>query len=217
MGYQWPWNDGGKNGWKIKFYPNENIEWHCMQLNFNSIQFHFIPNSIEFNSIESKNIELEFNWIQIQLKKNKMKIGVRRYWNFLVIFIICDYDVEFLKYIIINLWKDTNLGKKKNTFPLHSNHIPNQNLFWWDKTYWLQNIKVRAFFSSMSSSLQDTKIYLTILYGQKDNNNINYFEHVVSGVGYSWLLLSKISTWLVNALPHFPNSMFFNYLANAFL
>jgi hypothetical protein len=89
------------------------IACNLISIQFNSISFHFIPNSIELNSIESKNIELEFNWIQIQLKKNKMKIGVRRYWNFLVIFIICDYGVEFFKNIIINLWKDTNLGEKK--------------------------------------------------------------------------------------------------------
>jgi hypothetical protein len=37
------------------------IACNLISIEFNSISFHFIPNSIELNSIESKNIELEFN------------------------------------------------------------------------------------------------------------------------------------------------------------
>jgi hypothetical protein len=57
-----------KSGWKIKFYPNKNIEWHCIQLNFNSIQFY----SIQFNLL-SFQIQLSsktLNVIQISLELN---------------------------------------------------------------------------------------------------------------------------------------------------
>jgi hypothetical protein len=48
---------------KTKFHLNENIEWHCMQLEFNSIQIHWM--------------EFEFNltFFQIQLKRSGMQIG----------------------------------------------------------------------------------------------------------------------------------------------
>ncbi len=39
---------------KIKFHSIENIEWHCMELNW---------------------IEIQLNWIQIKLQRNGMQIG----------------------------------------------------------------------------------------------------------------------------------------------
>jgi hypothetical protein len=42
---------------KIKFYSHENIEWHCMQLEFKL-------NWIEFESIyQISSIQFEFQWV----------------------------------------------------------------------------------------------------------------------------------------------------------
>jgi hypothetical protein len=138
---------------EIELHLNENIKWHCMQpklnldliyFNLNSIEFKFNSIPIEFdwdlvNSIpvkldwdlvefNSNSIEFRFDWIQ--LKINKMQIGARRYWNLLVIFIVCDYGVRKKE----KLRKDADLKKKH--IPLYSKKIQNQNLFRHDKTYW---------------------------------------------------------------------------------
>ncbi len=58
---------------KIKFHLNENIKWHCMQLEFefnsntwNGIQILLSWDAIHFNSIQISKV----NWVQIGLKLN---------------------------------------------------------------------------------------------------------------------------------------------------
>jgi hypothetical protein len=60
--------------WKLSSILNENIEWNCMQIewNFNS--------TIQFTSW----MKIWFNWIQIQLKINGMQIGAKGIKNLLV-------------------------------------------------------------------------------------------------------------------------------------
>ncbi len=52
---------------KIKLYSNESIEWHCIQIQFNS-------DLIELNSKCNPN---KWNGIQTQLKKNRMHGGLK--------------------------------------------------------------------------------------------------------------------------------------------
>jgi len=67
---------------------NENIEWHCTQLELNWIEFLF--NWIEFNNWT----KIWSNWIQIQLKRNDMNIGGKG------VAIVCEYDVEIKKLLL---------------------------------------------------------------------------------------------------------------------
>jgi hypothetical protein len=62
---------GRKKKSEKEFYSNENIEWHCIQLElkFDSIKF-----ILRFNSK-----------FKIQLKKNGMQIGAKDFENFLLI------------------------------------------------------------------------------------------------------------------------------------
>jgi hypothetical protein len=64
---------------KIKFDVNENIEWHCMQLELIEIIF---------NQIESKFL----NWIKIHWIE--MQIDTRNIENMLIPSIILDYGIE---------------------------------------------------------------------------------------------------------------------------
>jgi hypothetical protein len=48
---------------KINFHPNENIEWHCLQLELILIQI-----QLNLDEIEFKNIEWNSNFIGIDLK-----------------------------------------------------------------------------------------------------------------------------------------------------
>jgi hypothetical protein len=52
---------------KINFHPNENIEWHCLQLELILIQIQLKLDEIEFKNIEWNSnfigIDLKFNWI----------------------------------------------------------------------------------------------------------------------------------------------------------
>jgi hypothetical protein len=51
---------------EIKFHSNENIEWHCIQLEFNSNIICFNPNSIQLNS-----------YSQIEFKKPRCKLMLK--------------------------------------------------------------------------------------------------------------------------------------------
>jgi hypothetical protein len=48
---------------KINFHPNENIEWHCLQLELILIQI-----QLNLDEIEFKNIEWNSNFIGIDLR-----------------------------------------------------------------------------------------------------------------------------------------------------
>jgi hypothetical protein len=57
---------------KIKFHLNENIEWHCMQLEFNfnsiSIEFKYIEWNINcFNSTKFNSNSIHIHWIKFDL------------------------------------------------------------------------------------------------------------------------------------------------------
>ncbi len=81
---------------EIKFQLNENIPWHCMQLEliWIEVKFSAIQVELSFNWIEFKCLNwIELNWIQFQLKKNRMQIGAKGTENMLITS-ICDYSVE---------------------------------------------------------------------------------------------------------------------------
>jgi hypothetical protein len=77
---------------KIKFHPNENIKWNCMQ----------------FELISNSTIGLRFNWIE----KNEMKIGGKSIDNLLVKMVLekkCDFITqlnEFEFWIFIGFFDD---------------------------------------------------------------------------------------------------------------
>jgi hypothetical protein len=67
-------------------------------------------------------IQIPYNSVQFQLKRNMMQIGEQDIENMLVTSIVCEYGIKENN--------SQNTKKKKNTFPFHSKHISNQNLFW---------------------------------------------------------------------------------------
>ncbi len=60
---------------KIKFHSNENIEWHCIQLEVNSI-YSSVLNSIQLQKIYSNFIKFELSWREMgyKLVKKVLKI-----------------------------------------------------------------------------------------------------------------------------------------------
>jgi hypothetical protein len=108
---------------KSKFHLSENIEWHYMQLEFNS----------PWNGLKFNGVAIPWNWIQFYLnsveltsnsidwRNNMMWIEMQDIENMLVTFIIHNYGVE-------KKWNDTNL--KRLLFIPNSHKILKQNLFW---------------------------------------------------------------------------------------
>jgi hypothetical protein len=95
---------------KIKFYSNEYIKWHCMQLELNwfPIQLNLIE-QLDYGSIEEKwdvhwraSIENTLMNMVLEKKKNYKKIGNYTF--------LCFFTWEWTKYISIwnhpndNLW-----------------------------------------------------------------------------------------------------------------
>jgi len=79
---------------KIKFHSNENIEWHCIQLEFNSILKCTQFNSIQLQNFNSNFIKFQFNWGEMGYKL------VWRFWKS-----THDYGWK------TKLWKDIHLRK----------------------------------------------------------------------------------------------------------
>jgi hypothetical protein len=50
---------------EINFHSNENIEWHCMQL-----EFKYIETKLKYIKWNSNLIALKFIWNKIELKRN---------------------------------------------------------------------------------------------------------------------------------------------------
>jgi hypothetical protein len=74
---------------KIKFHSNENIEWHCMDLEF---QLHWLEFELNLNS----RIELRFNF----LKKRRIVEKIVKF--------VCEYGIGIYIYIYIYEKKSFN-------------------------------------------------------------------------------------------------------------
>jgi len=81
---------------KIKFHPNENIEWHCMNLEF---QLHWLEFELNFNSTKFNSIvELRFNWFEFKFNFKKdtncgqdieICLWIWWHWNFYLFIYVC--------------------------------------------------------------------------------------------------------------------------------
>jgi hypothetical protein len=101
---------------EIKFHLNENIEWHCMQLELNW-------NTLDSNPLEldSYSIKLSLNLIEEKWDANWSK----KYWKF-----ACHFFPSFM--IMVLKEKKIKRQKKHLSIPSKANSKPKSNLVEWN-------------------------------------------------------------------------------------
>jgi hypothetical protein len=127
---------------KIKSHLNENIKWHCMQLelNWNSIQVHGMESkillsldAIHFNSFQISKVD----WVQIGLKLNFNSIQSLKNQNTKLIHKLLKICLPFPSYATMVLKNKTTKKHDLKKTPFHSIHNKFQIKIYFVKMRWL--------------------------------------------------------------------------------